>query len=336
MLGAGRWVTGPCAYRLPGRHWSGDTANTFPTICGTESLYSGLRCCRDREWTCWTDGRRPLARAGHPTLILERELWGGNLQHVARIDDYPAYPEGVTGAQLAAELIEAATSAGAKLEQAEVSGLELFSRSRWVACSDGRGFSCKVVILAGGTRYQSLGLPNEERLRGRGVIDCTPCDGGFFVHQPVAVYGSNRYAVQDAAYLAELGANVMLLAPETDVPHVSGRRPSRLACELVGIVGDERVEAIVCADLATRAEEQLAVRGVAIRTASVPNSVAVSDVVDCDPDGYVTTDADLATSAAFVLACGDIRGGGIRGVASAVEEAARAAAHAAKLCATPD
>jgi thioredoxin reductase (NADPH) len=276
-----------------------------------------------------------LARDGHSTLVLERELWGGNLQHVARIDDYPAYPEGVTGAQLAAELIDAASSSGAKLEQAEVSGLELFSRSRWVACSDGRGFSCKVVILAGGTRYQSLGLPNEDRLRGRGVIDCTPCDGGFFVDKPVAVYGSNRYAMQDATYLAELGANVTLLAPETNVPNVAGVELRR-GVQLIGILGEERVEGIVCADLATRAEERLVVRGVAIRTASVPNSEAIADVLECDSDGFVITDADFLTSAAFVLACGDIRGGGIRGVASAVEEGTRAAAHAAQLCTNSD
>jgi thioredoxin reductase (NADPH) len=276
-----------------------------------------------------------LARGGHPTLVLERELWGGNLQHVARIDDYSAYPDGITGAQLAAELIEAATAAGAKLEQAEVSSLELFSRSRWVACSDGRGFSCKVVILAGGTRYQSLGLPNEDRLRGRGVIDCTPCDGGFFVDKPVAVYGANPYALQDATYLADLGANVTLLAPETDLPRIPGVELRR-GVQLIGIVGEERVEGIVCADLATHAEEHLAVRGLAIRTASVPNSDAISDVVECDAEGYILTDADLATSAAFVLACGDVRGGGIRGVASAVVEGTRAAARAAKLCATRD
>jgi thioredoxin reductase (NADPH) len=85
-----------------------------------------------------------LVRDGHPTLVLERELWGGNLQHVARIDDSSAYPQGITGAQLAADTIEAATSAGARLEHPEVSVLELFSHGRWMACSEGRGSRVKL------------------------------------------------------------------------------------------------------------------------------------------------------------------------------------------------
>ena len=272
-----------------------------------------------------------LAQAGHPTIALERDMFGGNLQHTARIDDYSAYPDGITGANLAAKMIEQATSAGVVLEQAEVSGIELFSRSRWVACADGRGFSCKVVILAGGTRYQQLGLPNEERLRGRGVIDCTPCDGGFFVGESVAVYGSSRYAMADATYLASLGAKVTLLAPETDVPPTDDI-DFRGGVHLVGILGDDRVDGVVWMAAATQQEEKLAVRGVAIRTASVPNTEQLSDVVDCDPDGRIVTDAHLETSAAYVLACGDIRAGSRGGVASAVEDGSRAAHEAIRLC----
>jgi thioredoxin reductase (NADPH) len=274
-----------------------------------------------------------LARSDHRTLVLERELFGGALQHAARIDDYPSYPDGITGAQLAAELIEQATSAGVVLEQADVSGVELFSRSRWVACSDGRGFSCTVVILAGGTRFQSLGLPNEDRLRGRGVIDCTPCDGGFYVGQPVAVYGSTRYAVLDATYLADLGANVTLLAPEDHVQPVAGI-DVRSGAQLRRIVGEERVEAIVYSCAPNQVEAALTVRGVAIRIGSVPNTDSLVDTLDCDAEGYIVTDADLATSEAFVLACGDIRAGGsaVRGVAAAVDDGVRAAAVAATLC----
>src|SRR5215207_4528908 len=81
-----------------------------------------------------------VLRDGHRAIVLERDLFGGALQHTDRIDDYPECPEGITGANLAAHLIEQATGSDAALEQADVSGVELFSRSRWVACSDGRGF----------------------------------------------------------------------------------------------------------------------------------------------------------------------------------------------------
>src|SRR6266545_3476816 len=89
-----------------------------------------------------------LSRAGRKTLLLEKELYGGSLQHTDFIDDYPGFPDGITGAQLASQMIEHASASGLTLDQADVTGIELFSRSRYVACNDGRGFSCGVVIVA--------------------------------------------------------------------------------------------------------------------------------------------------------------------------------------------
>ncbi len=274
-----------------------------------------------------------LARDGFRVQLLERELFGGALQHAANIRDYAAYPHGVTGAQLAADLIEEATAAGVRLEQAEVSGIELFSRSRWVACEDGRGFACNVVLLAGGTRFERVGLPNEERLRGRGVIDCTPCDGGFFVGQKVAIYGATEYALDDAEYLAELGAKIIVLVP--DAPAVSARAPGeaewRVGVRLSQIVGDDRVESIVVEDRASHVSETIPVRGVAVRTGTVPNSEGLSDVVECDADGRVVVNTNFETSAPYVLACGDLRSGSTPSVACAVEDGHKAAQRAVEL-----
>ncbi len=276
-----------------------------------------------------------LARAGHRTLILERELFGGNLQHAAQIDDYSAYPDGITGANLAAALIEDATAAGATLEQGEMSALELFSRSRWVALEDGRGFSCNVVVLTCGSRFERVGLVNEDRLRGRGVIDCTPCDGGFFIGQPVAIYGATPYAVDDAEYLANLGAQVTVLVPQ-DAADVAPRKDLvgvgwRYDMRLDEIVGDERVEAIVVTDRAAGTSETLPVRGVAIRLGMVPNADGLGDLVACDADGRVVVDERLETSAPFVLAGGDVRSGSTSRVASAIEDGRQAAQRAAAL-----
>jgi len=278
-----------------------------------------------------------LSRAGYRAVVLERELFGGNLQHAASINDYPQYPDGITGAQLAAALIEEATAAGATLEQAAMSTLELFSKSRWVACQDGRGFSARVVILTGGSRFKRMGLANEERLRGRGVIDCTPCDVGFFIGQPVAIYGASSYAVEDAKYLASMGAHVTLLLPpgEADVPAatesdlvgVDWRRGVRLD----QIVGEERVEAIVVHDPTVGASETLSVRGVAIRLGLVPNSDDLEHLVESDADGKLVVNEHLETSAPYVLACGDVRSGSTGRVAGAIDDGRRAAERATQL-----
>lgn len=278
-----------------------------------------------------------LSRAGHRVVVLERELFGGNLQHAASINDYAAYPAGISGAQLAADLIEQATAAGTTLEQAEMSTLELFSRSRWVACSDGRGFSCSVVILVGGSRFKRAGLANEERLRGRGVIDCTPCDVGFFIGQPVAIYGAHEYALEDARYLAHMGVEVTVLEPPGETQLSTEARSElvgvdwRCGVELDQIIGDERVDGIVVRDPATGTRETLAVRGVAIRLGLVANSDELKELLECDADGKVVTNEHFETSSAYVLACGDLRSGSRGHVASAIEDGHEVAARTAQL-----
>jgi thioredoxin reductase (NADPH) len=255
-----------------------------------------------------------LSANGHRTLVLERDLFGGNLQHTGQIDDYSEFPQGILGADLAGKLIEQATSSGATIEHGDVSAIELFSRSRWVACSDGRGFSCAVVILASGTHYIRLGLANEEKFRGRGVVDCTPCDAGFFVDRDVVVYGSHNYARRDAKYLADLGCRVTMLLPER--------------VRIDAIVGDDRLEALALMDLATSASEKLPAQGLFIRTGMEPSTAAFADTLDLDEQGYVLTNDELETSAPHVLACGDVRAGATPKLSSAVADGARAATRA--------
>jgi thioredoxin reductase (NADPH) len=283
-----------------------------------------------------------LSRAGRRALVLEKDLFGGNLQHADRIDDYPEFPDGISGADLAGKMIDEATSNGVALESGDVSGLELFSKSRFVACSDGRGFSCGVVVLAGGTHYTKLGLDNEDRFRGRGVVDCTPCDGGFFVDRDVVVYGSNDYALRDALYLADLGSRVTLLLPDGQADasaELQARARStagitiREGARLTAIEGTDRVEGVRCVAVDGGAEEHLDAYGVLVRVGMEPSTAELSDIVDLDEKGYIVTNAQLETSARYVLACGDIRSGAVRSVATSVADGAAAAARALELLA---
>ncbi len=267
-----------------------------------------------------------LRRAGYRAIVLEKEMFGGALQHTDVLQDYPGFPDGITGAQLAAQMIEQATQNEVSLEQAEVSGIELFSRSRLVACSDGRGWSCAVVILAGGMHATRLGLANETRFVGRGVVDCTPCDGGFFVGRDVVIYGATEHALRDAVYLRDLGAHVTLLAPDVEAPSLDGVKV-RAGVRLTQILGSDRVEAVRISSVDGGVEE-LATYGVLVRTGFTPNTDYLEDVVDLDPSGRVSVNAQLETSAPLVLACGDVRQGAREKVAAAVGDGAQAAARA--------
>lgn len=285
-----------------------------------------------------------LSGAGHRTLLLERELYGGNLKNVELLEEHPGHPNGVSGAELASELAERAAAAGVRLREATVTGIEAFSGTRWVGCDDGQGWTAAVVVVAAGSRFRALGIPGEERLVGRGVIDCVPCDAGLFRGRSVAVCGSDDHALADALHLAGLVARVTLLTRSRELRAAASLRERALAdpridvragTSLEAIEGTDRVEALVLADAATGRRETLAVDGVVIRVGSQPNTEFLAGSLALDPDGRIVTTEGLATSAPSVLAAGDARSGPRpRTVAAAFRDGAAAARRARELLAS--
>jgi thioredoxin reductase (NADPH) len=281
-----------------------------------------------------------LSRAGHRALLLEREIFGGNLQNVELVDDHPGFPAGISGAQLASDLAEEARASGLRLREAAVTEIEAFSSTRWVACDDGWGCSAAVVVIATGSRFRTLGIPGEDSLTGRGVIHCVPCDGGFFLDRPVAVCGSDDHALGDALSLARLAASVTLLArsPDLRASRVLQERVLahprirvRHGANLEAVLGSDRVEGIEFTDTATGGRRTLDVDGVVIRVGSGPNTDFLEGVVQLDPDGRVVANAGAETSAPFILAAGDVRSGAEPRVAAAIADGAAAARRAQEL-----
>jgi thioredoxin reductase (NADPH) len=237
-------------------------------------------------------------------------------------------------------MAEEAAGSGLRLMQAEVNGIEVFSSTRWVGCDDGSGYSAAVVIVAAGSRFKKLGVPGEELLRGRGVIECTPCDGGFFRGRTVAVCGSDDHALADAMYLARLAARVTVLtrSPDLRADADRGRRALahpgievRCGTNLEAILGSDRVEGVALTDVATGRRETLQVDGVVVRVGSRPNTDFLAEVVDLDPGGQVVTSGGVETSTPGVLAVGDVRSGSRPRVAAAVDDGTAAALRAQQL-----
>jgi thioredoxin reductase (NADPH) len=119
-----------------------------------------------------------LGRAKRRTLLLDMESPGGYIKNIERIENYPGFTEGVSGAHLASEMVGQAGKYGLRTEVAEVTGIDLFSGCLWVGCTDGQGFTTSIVIIAGGSGHKKLGVPGEESLVGKGVFNCAFCDGG--------------------------------------------------------------------------------------------------------------------------------------------------------------
>ena len=114
------------------------------------------------------------------------------------IENYPGFTEGVSGAQLAAEMVKQTEKYGLQTEMAEVTGIELFSGTRWVGCSRGQGYTTNVVIFTGGSKNKKLGVPGEEELAGKGVFECAFCDGGHYADKVVVVCGGGDAGVTEA------------------------------------------------------------------------------------------------------------------------------------------
>ena len=116
-----------------------------------------------------------LSRANRRTLLLDMDTVGGYIRNIELLENYPGFRDGIAGAQLASEMVKQATKYGLQTENAEVTGLEIFSGTRYVGCSRGQGFTTNVVIIAGGSRHKKLGVPGEEEFVGKGIFSCAFC-----------------------------------------------------------------------------------------------------------------------------------------------------------------
>jgi thioredoxin reductase (NADPH) len=281
-----------------------------------------------------------LSRANRRTILLEKENFGGPIKNVDWIENYPGFADGVSGAHLASEMVTQATRYGLQLKQAEVTGIELFSSTRWVKCADRTGYTCAVVIIAGGARRKKLNVPNEEALQGKGVFNCALCDGGQFVDRVVAVCGGGDAGLTEALYLTKLASKVILieLMPMLTATAVLRERASvnsklEILCgvKVEAIVGDGRVEGIEYLKTGSGQRGILKVDGVLVYVGLEPNTSYLQDIVPLDRQGQIIVNQRMETEIRYFLAAGDIRSGSPGQIAAAVGDGATAAISAQKL-----
>ncbi len=277
-------------------------------------------------------------RAGVAPLVLEGVAPGGQLAQAARIENYPGFPEGIGGAELAAAMRAQAERCGARFrfgeELASVRLAPDGSVAAAVTDSD-EDVETAAIVAATGTAPRRLGLPAERRLAGRGVSYCATCDGAFFRGRAVAVAGLGAPALRAALYLAPLCASVTLLP-------VGGGTPPRAllsqALALPNVRLDEGASAI---------EDLLEGDGRRLRAALVRDDGGAAREVPCDglfvelgaepslawaddrvvraPDGRPVADPRGATSVPGLFVAGDLCEGFLRQVATAVASGAVAA-----------
>lgn len=271
------------------------------------------------------------------TLLIERAVPGGMAAITDKVDNYPGFPDGVAGLELAGNMQAQAERFGAVIEPAEVTALHDEGEWKRLETTSGDMYA-RAVLIATGSDYKKLGIPGEAEYYARGVHYCATCDGAFYRDKRIVVVGGGNSAVQEAMFLTRFASHIDLMVRSTlrasDVLQKDmqkfideGKITVHLATTTDEIVAndDGRVVEVVGTDVATGKKVAIKTDGVFVFIGLKPNSGFLGGALGVDEVGLIKTDANLMSSMPGVFVAGDIRSGATMQVASAVGEGATAA-----------
>ena len=274
------------------------------------------------------------AREGMSVLVVERGGVGGQAGVTERLDNFPGFPEGVTGDDLANRLRRQAERFGVEVLAAqEVTAVSVDGDQRCVTTGDGRTYGAYAVLLALGSTYRRLGIDGESDLIGAGVHFCATCDGPFYRDRPVVVIGGGNSAGEESVFLSRFASSVTVvtrdaaltasrvvvqkLEEDPKITIITGAEP-------VGFATDQgTLRALVVRR--GEALEEVAAEGAFVFIGLSPNSALVADLVELDEAGFVVSDVGMSTDLPGVFVAGDVRSTSTKQAASAAGEGAAAA-----------
>ena len=257
------------------------------------------------------------ARADLSPLVFEGSVTaGGALMNTTEVENYPGFPSGIMGPELMDNLREQAERFGAELVSEDIVSMDLTGETKTVTDAYGNTFSARAVILATGSSYRKLGLPDEDRLSGHGVSWCATCDGFFFRDKDIAVVGGGDSAVEEATFLTRFARSVTLVHRRGELraskimaarAHKDPKITFAWNAAVTAIHGDSALESITLTDTTDGSQRELAVSGLFIAIGHDPRSELVQGQVHVDGEGYVITDGkSTRTNLPGVFACGDL------------------------------
>lgn len=273
------------------------------------------------------------ARCGRSTLVLEPAMPGGHLTTIQRIEDFPGFPDGVSGYELGPNTQMQAMNSGAEFAMAEVESLAPDGDGWRVATTDGE-HRARAVIVAAGSRARALGVPGEDRFQGLGISHCASCDGPLHRDNTVGVVGGGDSAISEALTLAEYVGKVVVFhrgeafsaqATYLDRARASRAIELRTGCVVEEIVGDGVVAGVRVRDAARGTVEQVDLTCLFIYVGLEPNTAFLGGQVPLDEAGRIVTDIWMRTGRRGLLAAGDVRANSASQAITAAGDGATAA-----------
>lgn len=272
-------------------------------------------------------------RAGMKTIILEKGIAGGTIAMVHFIENYPGFPDGISGNQLSDLMKRQCLNFGVEFVNREVKSItreENFFRIK----TDNGDYLSKAVIVASGSSPRRLNVPGENELLGRGISYCATCDGPLFKNQNIAVIGCGNSGLQEGKFLLNFAKTITFIEylPRITADKIlydyfadEKRVEFVLNSEVISIEGVSNVEGIKIKDRKSGVIRTINVTGVFIYVGLIPNVQFVKGFVNVDNDGFIITDDRFGTSVPGIFAAGDIRAKRIRQIVVACSEGAQAA-----------
>jgi len=257
------------------------------------------------------------ARANLKPLVFEGAVTaGGALMTTTDVENFPGFRDGIMGPQLMDDMRAQAERFGAELISDDVTAVDLTGEVKTVTDGDGVTHHARAVILATGSGYRRLDIPDEERLSGHGVSWCATCDGFFFRDQEIAVVGGGDSAVEEATFLTRFAKKVYLIHRRDELRASKIMQDRAFAdpklepvwnSSVSALHGDEKLTGVTLTDTVTGERRELPVTGLFIAIGHDPRSELLTGQVDLDNDGYVLVDhPSTRTNIEGVFACGDL------------------------------
>ena len=257
------------------------------------------------------------ARADLKPLVFEGSVTaGGALMNTTDVENFPGFPEGVMGPDLMEAMRNQAERFGAELVAEDIVSMDLTGPVKTVTDGYGTTFSARSLILATGSGYRTLGLPEEDRLSGHGVSWCATCDGFFFRDRDIAVVGGGDSAVEEATFLTRFARSVTLIHRRGElraskIMIARAEKDPKITfawnAAVTAIHGQESLTGVTLTDTHEGSTRELAVSGLFIAIGHDPRSELLHGQVHLDSEGYVLVDGDSTrTNLPGVFACGDV------------------------------
>lgn len=284
------------------------------------------------------------ARAMRKTLVLEKEMPGGQIATTSEVEDYPGI-EMTTGPELSMMMMQHAEKFGAVMEIGEeVEDVDLSGKIKQVKTSSGKTYQSKTVIIATGAAPRTLGVPGEDELRGRGVSYCAVCDGPFFRDRHVAVVGGGDAAFDEALYLTKYASKVSIIHRRDEfraqrvlvdrarqnpkIDFITSSVVTRM--NGAGETGPGSLQSATIKNLKTDDTYDLPLGGLFVYVGNIPNTGLFQHCVTMDEHGYIEVDANMATQCPGLFVAGDVRKSPLKQIVTAGADGSIAALTADK------